>query len=384
MNVSPLQFRQLDFVDSVERILAETGFDPQRLELELTESTLLGNVESAAEAAMWRLKALGVQLALDDFGTGYSSLHYLRRFPFDKLKIDRSFVLSIEKAAEAAAIVHAVVSLGRGLGMKVTAEGVETAEQHLFLRAAGVHYMQGFRFGRASEPSDIAARARYDPGSIAASKATPRPRWQAEATTQNLPARHTHRLAEAAIAAGAPVFRMAGRCNDRLEEDMAANRKVALVTGAGTGIGKAVALALASDGFAVVLAGRRADKLEETAKEAGNAKTLSVPTDVSDPESIKALFARTKKDFGRLDLLFNNAGIGAPAGADGRIAAGDLEEGGRHQPDRLVRLHPGSHQDHEGTDTRRAAASSTTARSRRTRRALAPQPTPRPSMRSPA
>ena len=94
---------------------------------------------------------------------------------------------------------------------------------------------------------------------------------------------------------------------------MAVSEKVALVTGAGTGIGKAVALALASDGFAVVLAGRRADKLSETAKEAGNAKTLSVPTDVSDPESIKALFARTKKEFGRLDLLFNNAGIGAPA-----------------------------------------------------------------------
>ena len=94
---------------------------------------------------------------------------------------------------------------------------------------------------------------------------------------------------------------------------MADAQKVALVTGAGTGIGKAVALALASDGYAVVLAGRRADKLDETAKEAGNAKTLSVPTDVSDPESIKALFARTKKEFGRLDLLFNNAGIGAPA-----------------------------------------------------------------------
>ena len=157
VNVSPLQFRRLDFVSMVERTLAETGFDPTRLELELTESTLLGNVDSA-EAAMRRLKALGVKLALDDFGTGYSSLLYLRRFPFDKLKIDRSFVLSIEKAADAAAIVHAVVSLGRGLGMKVTAEGVETAEQHLFLRAAGVHCMQGFRFGRPMEPAEITAR----------------------------------------------------------------------------------------------------------------------------------------------------------------------------------------------------------------------------------
>jgi diguanylate cyclase (GGDEF)-like protein len=157
VNVSPLQFRQLDFVAVVERILKETGFDPTRLELELTESTLLGNLDNA-EAAMRRLKALGVQLALDDFGTGYSSLLYLRRFPFDRLMIDRSFVLSIEKASDAAAIVHAVVSLGRGLGMKVTAEGVETAEQHLFLRAAGVHCMQGFRFGMPSPATDIAKR----------------------------------------------------------------------------------------------------------------------------------------------------------------------------------------------------------------------------------
>ncbi|HZL31624.1 MAG TPA: bifunctional diguanylate cyclase/phosphodiesterase [Pseudolabrys sp.] len=159
VNVSPLQFRRTDFADLVERTLAETGFDPARLELELTESVLLGNIDTA-EAGMMRLKALGVRLALDDFGTGYSSLLYLRRFPFDKLKIDRSFVLSIEKAADAAAIVHAVVSLGRGLGMKVTAEGVETADQHLFLRAAGVHFMQGYRFGKAVSPDEITARLR--------------------------------------------------------------------------------------------------------------------------------------------------------------------------------------------------------------------------------
>jgi diguanylate cyclase (GGDEF)-like protein len=157
VNVSPLQFRRTEFVEVVERILAETGFDPTRLELELTESVLLGNVDSA-EAAMLRLKALGVRVALDDFGTGYSSLLYLRRFPFDKLKIDRSFVRSIEKAADAAAIVHAIVSLGRGLGMKVTAEGVETADQQLFLRAAGVHSMQGFRFGRPITAAEMTVR----------------------------------------------------------------------------------------------------------------------------------------------------------------------------------------------------------------------------------
>ena len=157
VNVSSLQFRRIDFVEVVERILRETQFNPARLELELTESVLLGNVDTA-EVAMLRLKALGVRLALDDFGTGYSSLLYLRRFPFDKLKIDRSFVRSIEKAADAAAIVHAIVSLGRGLGMKVTAEGVETADQQLFLRAAGVHSMQGFRFGRPVTVPEITAR----------------------------------------------------------------------------------------------------------------------------------------------------------------------------------------------------------------------------------
>ena len=99
-----------------------------------------------------------MHLALDDFGTGYSSLLYLRRLPFDKLKIDRSFVLAIEKAADAAAIVHAVVSLGHGLGMKVTAEGVETADQQLFPRAAGVYFMQGYRFGKAVTAAEITAR----------------------------------------------------------------------------------------------------------------------------------------------------------------------------------------------------------------------------------
>ena len=157
VNVSPLQFRRSDFVDVVERILKETDFDPCQLELELTESTLLGNLETA-ELSMLQLKAIGVRFALDDFGTGYSSLLYLRRFPFDKLKIDSSFVRSIETAPDAAAIVHAVVSLGRGLGMRVTAEGVENAEQHLFLRAAGVHSMQGYRFGRPGPAADISAR----------------------------------------------------------------------------------------------------------------------------------------------------------------------------------------------------------------------------------
>jgi EAL domain-containing protein (putative c-di-GMP-specific phosphodiesterase class I) len=165
VNVSPLQFRRPDFVEIVEQILASTGFEPTRLELELTETTLLGNVEGA-ENAMRRLKGMGVKLALDDFGTGYSSLLYLRTFPFDRIKIDRSFINNIETAADAAAIVHAIVGLGRGLGMKVTAEGVENADQQLFLRAAGVHTMQGFRFGRPVEAAAITERLASQPGTV--------------------------------------------------------------------------------------------------------------------------------------------------------------------------------------------------------------------------
>ena len=157
VNVSALQFRRPDFVPAVGRALDETGFDARRLELEITESVLIGNVE-AAELEMRQLKELGVRLALDDFGTGYSSLLYLRTFPFDKLKIDRSFIRSIESGAEGVAVVHAIVGLGRGLGMQVTAEGVETAEQHLFLRAAGVHSMQGYRFGKPVDAATISTR----------------------------------------------------------------------------------------------------------------------------------------------------------------------------------------------------------------------------------
>lgn len=157
VNVSPLQFHQSNFVANVQRILSETGLDPKSLELELTESVLVDDFERA-QATMRELKSLGVRLALDDFGTGYSSLNYLVTLPFDKLKIDRSFVLRLETGANGAAIVHAIVSLGRGLGMHVTAEGVDNETQQVFLRVAGVHSFQGFLFGRPVEAQDIAAR----------------------------------------------------------------------------------------------------------------------------------------------------------------------------------------------------------------------------------
>jgi diguanylate cyclase len=145
--VSPLQFRHRDFVGGVVRILRETGFEASRLELELTEGVVVEDAD-AAEAAMMELRALGVNLALDDFGTGYSSLIYLRRFAFDKIKIDRSFLESMEATGESAILVHSIVHLGRALGLTVTAEGVETREQHRFLQALGCHQLQGFLFSK--------------------------------------------------------------------------------------------------------------------------------------------------------------------------------------------------------------------------------------------
>ena len=147
VNVSPLQFRHRDFVPDVLTLLETTGFDPGRLELELTEGVVVEDAD-AAEAAMMELRAAGIHLALDDFGTGYSSLIYLRRFAFDTIKIDRSFLESMEATGESAILVHSMVHLGRALGLTVTAEGVETREQHRFLQALGCHQLQGFFFSR--------------------------------------------------------------------------------------------------------------------------------------------------------------------------------------------------------------------------------------------
>jgi diguanylate cyclase (GGDEF)-like protein len=155
VNVSALQFRQKGFVRTVERIIAETGIDPSRLELELTESVVIEDVE-ATEAAMFELRTMGVRLALDDFGTSYSSLIYLRRFAFDKIKIDKSFLASLEETGENAIILHSVVHLGRALGLTVTAEGVETFEQHRFLQAVGAHELQGYLFSKPVTADEIA------------------------------------------------------------------------------------------------------------------------------------------------------------------------------------------------------------------------------------
>ncbi|MFA6898960.1 MAG: EAL domain-containing protein [Desulfurivibrionaceae bacterium] len=145
VNLSPKQFMQEDLLATVTSILAETGFPPQRLELEITESAVMAN-EEAAIALLLKLKGLGVRLALDDFGTGYSSLHYLRKLPFDTIKMDRSFVKDLPQDSNSAAIAITILTLAHSLGMEVVAEGVETEEQLEFLRSRNCAEIQGFLF----------------------------------------------------------------------------------------------------------------------------------------------------------------------------------------------------------------------------------------------
>jgi len=155
VNVSAQQFRDERFVGGVLGTVERLGFDPTRLELEIVESTFIDDFE-VTSAAIDRLRAAGIRIALDDFGTGYSSLTYLRRLPLDKIKIDQSFVREIDQM-QSAAIVHAVVALARALGLKITAEGVETEEQQRFMKAAGCHYLQGYRFARPLDPQALTA-----------------------------------------------------------------------------------------------------------------------------------------------------------------------------------------------------------------------------------
>ena len=146
VNVSTHQLGKPGFVDSVIAIAEAEGFPLGRLELEIVESALIENFELASQI-IGALRKLGVKIALDDFGTGYSSLTYLRKLPFDKLKIDKSFVDNVDEV-QSAAIVQAVIAMARALGLKVTAEGVETVAQHKFLRVSGCHYVQGYLFSK--------------------------------------------------------------------------------------------------------------------------------------------------------------------------------------------------------------------------------------------
>ena len=154
VNLSARQFRQDGLAAMIEAALAETGVRPEHLELEVTESLLMDDIDGAI-ATLTELRDLGVAVSLDDFGTGYSSLSYLRRFPLATLKIDRSFVTGVASDPEDAAVVDAIIALARGLGLHVTAEGVETAEQLHYLARHGCDEIQGYYFSPPRPAADI-------------------------------------------------------------------------------------------------------------------------------------------------------------------------------------------------------------------------------------
>lgn len=156
INLSPAQFRDGRIVETVRAALDRTGLSPGRLELEITETALLQD-DAATLATLHRLRELGVRISMDDFGTGYSSLNYLRRFPFSKIKIDRSFIGGLGGDEESVAIVSAILALGRSLGIATTAEGVETTNQLDRLRAEGCNEAQGFLISRPLPAAEIGA-----------------------------------------------------------------------------------------------------------------------------------------------------------------------------------------------------------------------------------
>lgn len=156
VNVSPVQFRSTGFVERVMAIVSQSGGDPKRLELEITEGVLIED-ERAARAIIVALRDAGFRIALDDFGTGYSSLNYLSNFPVDKIKIDRSFTQSLGVAENSVAIVESVVKLGHAMGLMVTAEGVETPGQMSALADAGCNQLQGYLFSQAVPADQLAA-----------------------------------------------------------------------------------------------------------------------------------------------------------------------------------------------------------------------------------
>jgi len=155
VNISARQFREKGLVQTIERILEESGLDSRYLELEVTEGVIMHDIEQVI-AILQQIKSLGVKLSIDDFGTGYSSLSYLKRFPVDRLKIDQSFVRDITSDPDDAAIAQAVINLGHSLDLKVIAEGVETQEQLDFLRDHGCDEKQGYLISRPVPAEDFA------------------------------------------------------------------------------------------------------------------------------------------------------------------------------------------------------------------------------------
>jgi EAL domain-containing protein (putative c-di-GMP-specific phosphodiesterase class I) len=162
VNLSPAQFLAGSVSDIVAAALKETGLAAHRLELEITETLLLGN-SKAIMAELQTLKAMGVAIVMDDFGTGYSSLSYLWRFPFDKIKIDRSFMQGFDGSGrDVKTVVKTIIALGRELNMRVTVEGVETATQAAFLDKADGDQAQGFFFGRPVPAAEVSANILAD------------------------------------------------------------------------------------------------------------------------------------------------------------------------------------------------------------------------------
>jgi EAL domain-containing protein (putative c-di-GMP-specific phosphodiesterase class I) len=154
VNISAVQFRSPGLMQVIVGALASSGLSPTRLEIEITETALLQNRE-ATLATLHQLRALGILIAMDDFGTGYSSLTYLQCFPFDKIKIDRSFVKDITESTGSLNIVRAVAALANGMGMTATAEGVETREQLEKITSEGCTEMQGFLFSKPLPAREI-------------------------------------------------------------------------------------------------------------------------------------------------------------------------------------------------------------------------------------
>jgi EAL domain-containing protein (putative c-di-GMP-specific phosphodiesterase class I) len=159
VNVSVRQFRQKNFIESVARIVGESGIPPAMLEIEITESLLL-DTTSAVDEMLGDLKAIGVRIALDDFGTGYSSLAYLKRFPVDIVKIDRSFVKDLPSDEGSAAITGAIIGMAHALGKKVVAEGVATPEQLRFMRRLRCDFIQGYHLSAPVDAADFVALLR--------------------------------------------------------------------------------------------------------------------------------------------------------------------------------------------------------------------------------
>ena len=156
VNVAATQLQREDFAGRALDMILASGRDPKSFELEIVESSVVADFDMAARNVA-KLREAGVRIALDDFGTGYSSLTYLLKFPLDKVKIDRSFVETLH-TMQGVAIIQAIVALARSIGLKVTAEGVESAEQQRFLRAIGCHYLQGYFFAKPMPADELARR----------------------------------------------------------------------------------------------------------------------------------------------------------------------------------------------------------------------------------